>query len=101
MQDQILMIIENALRLADATASQKLFLFLSSRSLVLWFLKTRQLHHDPIVLVIPRDLAVGAAAVKQTRVPVIHNWSGNQTRFSRIKYAFLHGVLQNVFSIDC
>jgi len=101
MQDQSLMIIENALRLAEATASQKLFLFLSSRSHVLWFLKARQLHHDPIVLVIPRDLEVGAAEVKQTRVPVILNWSGNQTRFSRIKYAFLHGVLQNVISIDC
>ena len=101
MQDRSLMIIENALLLADTTASQRLFLFLSSRSHVLWFLKARQLHHDPIVLVIPRDLEVGAAEVKQTRVPVILNWSGNQTRFSRIKYAFLHGVLQNVISIDC
>jgi hypothetical protein len=27
---------------------------------------------------------------------VIHTWSGNQTRFSRIKYAFMQGVLQQV-----
>jgi hypothetical protein len=101
MRDQNLRVIKNALSLADATACQKLFLFLSSRPHVRWFLKSRHLLHGPLVLVIPKDLEVSGIGLKQAQVPVIRNWSGNQTRFSRIKYAFLHGVLQGIISTDC
>jgi len=33
-------------------------------------------------------------------VEVVRSWSGNQTRFSRIKYAFLYGVLGGIVTVD-
>ena len=100
MKDDRLTIIRSALDLADATGSRKLFLFLNSRSDVRWFLKTRHVRHASIVLVIPSSLMLRPAEMKQTPVSVVRSWAGNQTRFSRIKYAFLHAVLQRVITIE-
>jgi diadenylate cyclase len=100
MKDHRLVIIKNALNLADSTNSSSLFLFLDSASDVRWFLKNRQVHDPSIVLVVPQKLLMAAPEMKQVTAPVIRSWSGNQTRFSRIKYAFLHAVLQGIITAD-
>ena len=100
MKDHRLTIIRNALNLAGETGSHKVFLFLNSLADFHWFLKAEHIHHAPIALVIPSDLAISSLEIKQAPAPVIRSWAGNQTRFSRIKYAFLHAVLQGVITID-
>jgi hypothetical protein len=50
--------------------------------------------------VIPKELKIKDAAIKIKGMKLIRTWSGNQTRFSRIKYAFLHGVMQRIIETD-
>jgi DNA integrity scanning protein DisA with diadenylate cyclase activity len=52
------------------------------------------------VLVIPRDLDVEEPGMRNFCTNMIRSWAGNQTRFSRIKYAFLYGVLRGVIKSD-
>lgn len=91
-------IINNALRLSHDTASDNVFLFLSSSGACRFLQGSAFADTDRIILVIPRDQD-RPACIDITR-PVVHTWSGNQTRFSRIKYAFLQAVLQGVIQPD-
>jgi hypothetical protein len=100
MKDQRISIIENALNLVSETKSDKLFLFLNTTQECRWFLKSGLAAKDNVVLVIPKTLDIPEPELKGVGVGIIRSWAGNQSRFSRIKYAFLHGVLQDVIHTD-
>ncbi len=100
MSDQRITIIRNALNLVRETGSRKLLLFLNSDAECRWFLTTELAGERAIVLVVPGSSGLHTPRPKKTGLPVIRSWSGNQSRFSRIKYAFLHGVLQNIIEAD-
>jgi hypothetical protein len=97
MKDQRVSIIENALHLLGETKSHKLFLFLNTEQECRWFLKSGLYEKGNIVLVVPKSLDMCEPAARRE---VIRSWSGNQSRFSRIKYAFLQGVLQGIIKPD-
>jgi len=96
MRDQRVAIIENALSLVKETKSESLFLFFNTIQECRWFLKSGLSERAKIVLVIPKTLGVSDSELKSAGVEIVRSWSGNQSRFSRIKYAFLHAVLQGV-----
>jgi hypothetical protein len=100
MKDQRTIIIENALKVAAETGSEKLFLFLNTMPECRWWLKTGLTGRDRIILVIPKDLKVRESVLRSSCRAIIRSWSGNQSRFSRIKYAFLHGVMQGMINED-
>ncbi|MBI5056577.1 MAG: DNA integrity scanning protein DisA nucleotide-binding domain protein [Nitrospirae bacterium] len=99
MKDQKISIIKNAVDIARETNSQCVFLFLDTAKDCRWFLKAGISEKNKIVLVIPRELKMGGPLSKD-RIAAIRSWAGNQTRFSRIKYAFLHGVAQEIIQTD-
>lgn len=91
-------IVENALRLSEDTGSDKVFLFLNSEQGLNDFLQSPFADRDQIVLVVPSSL--DHLIRTSEPIQVVRNWSGNQSRFSRIKYTFLQAVLQGVISMD-
>ncbi len=93
-------LIETALHLAVETISDCIFLFLNTAESCDWFFKSDFSDKSNIVLVIPKELKTKDASIKRSKLNIIRSWSGNQTRFSRIKYAFLHGVLQKVINTE-
>ncbi len=100
MKSQRSIVIENALRLLRETKSHCLFLFLNSTRDCSWFLKADFPHKSDIVLIVPRYLNINEAPFKSAGIRLIKSWAGNQTRFSRIKYAFLQGVLHGIINSD-
>ncbi|MHB8882425.1 MAG: DNA integrity scanning protein DisA nucleotide-binding domain protein [Thermodesulfovibrionales bacterium] len=100
MKDPRLTIITHALSLARETGSERLFLFLDSAAECRWFLRTKAAGDPSIVLVVPQQLPADFLEAGKKPAQVIRSWSGNQTRFSRIKYAFLQGVLQGFITIE-
>jgi hypothetical protein len=99
MKSQKVTLIESAIHLAAETDSNNIFLFLDSAQSCNWFLKSGLAEHN-IAVVIPKELKIKDASFKRKKISVIRTWSGNQTRFSRIKYAFLHGVLQKIIDTE-
>jgi hypothetical protein len=93
VKEQQTAIIEAALRLSQETGSDKVFVFLNTLHDYQGFQRSRYARNTGIVPVLPRTLDV-------RRSGVIYSWSGNQSRFSRIKYAFLRGVLQGIIDTD-
>ncbi len=94
-------LVETALHLAVETISDCIFLFLNTAESCTWFFKSDFSEKTNIVLVIPKDLKLkDASLLKRSKLNIIRSWSGNQTRFSRIKYAFLHGVMQRVINTE-
>ncbi len=92
-KQQVTILIQNALRLCRDTESNNVFLFLNSDQACRTLLEAETVQNKKIVLVIPSGQQLPECiADKKT----IHTWSGNQSRFSRIKYAFLQGVLTGV-----
>jgi len=100
MKAQRRIIIENALEVAKKTQSHSVFLFLNTARDCHWFLKSDLTDKGNIVLIIPKSLKIKDSLFRGAEVKVIRSWSGNQTRFSRIKYAFFQGVLQGVIKTD-
>ncbi len=100
MKDQKNIIVESALELSLKTGSQGVFLFLNTEKVCQWFLKSGLAEIEDIVLVIPGTLKMKGSDLRKAGVKVIRSWSGNQTRFSQIKYAFFHGVLQGIIKPD-
>jgi DNA integrity scanning protein DisA with diadenylate cyclase activity len=100
MKEQRITFIENAFRLLKETGSEKVFLFLNTESECKWFLRADIHNKETMVLVIPKTLSLHEIGFKKGKKAIIRSWSGNQTRFSRIKYAFLHGVLQGIINAD-
>jgi len=82
------------------TGSQKMFLFLNTIPECRWWLKSGITEREHIILVIPKNLNLNTGGFKCSCSAVIRSWAGNQTRFSRIKYAFLHGVMQGMINTD-
>ncbi|RJR20046.1 MAG: hypothetical protein C4581_04055 [Nitrospiraceae bacterium] len=98
MTDQKDIIIENAIRIAEQTDSGSIFVFLASQSEYRWWLRSGRTYSGQIILVLPSDLKISESGIRKSCRAVIRSWSGNQSRFSRIKYAFLHGVMQGLIT---
>ncbi len=100
MKDQKTIIIESALDISEKTGSSCVYLFLNTTRVCRWYLKSKLHNKDRIIIVIPDTLTIKEAELKQAGVTAIRSWSGNQTRFSQIKYAFFHGVMQGLIKPD-
>lgn len=100
MRSQRTKLVENAIILARETKSDGIFLFLNTAEGCRWFLKSGFAERANIVLIIPRELKLKDTVTGKKNIRIIRSWSGNQTRFSRIKYAFLHGVMERVIQTD-
>lgn len=100
MTDQKTIIISNALNIARESNSEKLFLFLNTEQACRWFMKSPIKERDSIVIVIPEGLELKDVELKNSCAAVIRSWSGHHSRFSRIKYAFLKGVMQGIIGAD-
>ncbi len=100
MKSQKATLIENALNLAKESNSDCIFLFLHTLQNCNWFLKTGLSENPNLVIVLPRDLKIKDSLFKKKGVGIIRSWAGNQTRFSRIKYAILHGVVERIIDIE-
>lgn len=96
MKDQKKIIIESALELSIKTGSEGVFLFLNTAKLCQWFFRSGLAENQDIVLVVPGILKLRNDYLAKAGIKVIRSWSGNQTRFSQIKYAFFHGVLKGI-----
>ncbi len=99
MTDQRTVLMESALSLAKETSSDRLFLFLTTLQDCRWAIERKYVAKEPVVLVVPKALKISELG-KRPGVRLIRSWSGNQSRFSRIKYAFLHGVLQGEINTE-
>lgn len=86
------------MELAREMGGWKLFLFLNSASDCRWFLKSGIAKEGGVVLVLPEGIKTGEFGLKAAGLEVVRSWSGSQSRFSRIKYAFLQGVMQEIIS---
>jgi hypothetical protein len=100
MKSQKTTLIKSAVQIARDTDSSYIFLFLDSAQNCNWFIRSGLWESNDFIVVIPKELKLKDSLFKDRRIRVIRCWSGNQTRFSRIKYAFLHGVLQNLILPD-
>lgn len=100
MKDQRVVIVQKAMEVANATNSQSVFLFLNTARACSWFLKSGIPEQKNLVLIIPKTLEINESEFRGMCRKVLRSWSGNQTRFSRIKYAFLQGVLQDIIRPD-
>lgn len=93
-------VIRAAGEIARQTGSTRLFLFIDSEAECRLFMKSDVAGEAGIVLVLPEDMKTGGLGLKAADQRVIRSWSGSQTIFSRIRYAFLRGVLQGIISAD-
>ena len=100
MKSQRITLIENAIHLAREAKSDGIFLFLNTPESCRWFMKSGFAELANIVLVIPKEMKTKDSLSGSKNVKIIRSWSGSQTRFSRIKYAFLHGVLDRIIQTD-
>jgi hypothetical protein len=93
-KEQANILIKNALLLAEDTSCEKVFLFINSEQVCKQIIDIESVNDERVVFVLPKNQEFPKCIKKQKKV--IHTWSGNQTRFSRIKYAFMQAVLQKV-----
>lgn len=91
---------ENAFAMARKAECSQVFLFLDTFLDLAWYQAEDYAESDRVVLVLPRTLSDTPDALACNCGGVIRNWAGNQSRFSRIKYAFLQGVLEGIISAD-
>ena len=108
-KDQKNAILENALSLALETGSEKLFVFTNAEQDCRWVMKSglAQLTsmspgHSTcgVVLIVPKRSDVKDSEIKKAGYESLRSWSGNQSRFSRVKYAFLHAVQKELIRTD-
>ena len=98
--DRMVIIIESALSMAERTSSDYLFLFLETDESLKEFARISTELRRKIVLVVPSSAKVDERKVGKGCAGVLKSWSGNQSRFSRVKYAFMQAVLQKIISPD-
>ena len=96
--EQANILISSALHLAREAGCEKVFLFLSNEQSCKVLASHDYGQDTAIALVIPKGVHPPACICQSTTI--IHTWSGNQTRFSRIKYAFMQAVLHQVIQPD-
>jgi diadenylate cyclase len=92
------LIIESAFALAGKSGCRHIFVFLDTTAAIDWFATATLPGRDLLVPVIRSSLEAGALANQASCPGIIRNWSGNQSRFSRIKYAFLQGVIDGLIT---
>lgn len=92
MLDAKAIFLESALELLGKTDSECIFLFLNTKHDCEWFLEEKQ-PKENIILVLPHNLNIEIEYFESAGLRYIKSWAGNQSRFSRIKYAFMQGVL--------
>jgi len=97
---QRFILVEKGLLIAQETMSHCIFIFLNSPETCKWFIKTSFPDQFRFVIVLPKDIKFRDSMFGDRGIEVIRCWSGNQTRFSRIKYAFLHGVLHKIIDTE-
>ncbi len=100
VKEQKNLLVENACQLAHEIGGSRVFVFLSSEKDLKWLQKEDFADRKLLVAVIPRRLELDEKTLKSSKLRVLRSWSGNQSRFSRIKYAFLQGVMSNVITPD-
>jgi hypothetical protein len=100
MREQGLTLVENALDIAKRTGSDRIFLFLTTSKEYRWFKRSGFAERGRFVLVLPRSVCGNDEDRSRCAADVIHSWSGNQSRFSRIKYAFLRAVMEGLIEPD-
>jgi hypothetical protein len=93
--------------LAKAAACTRVFVFLDGEAGLDWlesFAAAQGLAAGPRILaVVPEGSSSGtrrSGPAAGPRVERMDNWSGNQSRFSRIKYSFLKGVIEGRIGLD-
>ena len=96
--EQAKILIKNALLLAENTSCEKVFLFVNSAQVCNTLTDIDSVHDERVVFILPKNQEL-PKCIKCIKT-AIHTWSGNQTRFSRIKYAFMEAVLQKVIRPD-
>lgn len=97
-KEQANILIKNALLLAEDTSCEKVFLFINSEQVCNLLVDIDSVNDERVVFILPKNKEFPKCIKKQKKV--LHTWSGNQTRFSRIKYAFMQAVLQKVIQPD-
>ena len=97
-QEQASILTANALKIAKETGSDKVFLFLNSEKLCQIFNNIELIEDESIVLIIPKGVEI-PECISDNKT-ALHTWYGNQSRFSRIKYAFMQAVLEQVIQPD-
>jgi hypothetical protein len=100
MLPQKTVLIRNAVTIARESGADNIFLFLDSAQNCTWFLKSPLSEEENITLVLSRNAKIKDSCFRKKNIKVIRSWAGSQSRFSRIKYAFLHGVLQDIINRD-
>lgn len=98
MQKGVLIV--NAIRIADELHCRKIFLFVGHADDLLKICSLRDGIDTRMVLVVPKDTCAEGDPPGDGSIDVIAGWAGNQSRFSRIKYAFLQGVLKGIIDTD-
>ncbi len=95
---QYAILLRNAMKLSEDIGSDKVFLFMNSDDGCRSLLNAAHLQSENIVRILPKDKNFSeCTSCEQT---IIRTWAGNQSRFSRIKYAFLQAVLQEIIQPD-
>jgi diadenylate cyclase len=97
-KEQQQLILESAITLARESGAERMFVFLNSEKDAAWIIRTGMLNRKLAIAVLPRSLEIDDSSLKEAGLRVIRSWSGNQSRFSRIKYAFLQGVLSGIIT---
>lgn len=100
MKEQQLNIIRNALRLASETESEKVFVFLNSKIDSRALLKARIEDLNKVVAIIPLEMDISETRFKKAGMGALKCWFGSQSRFSRIKYAFMQAVMLGVINTE-
>lgn len=91
------LILRNARDMAARAGSCRILLFLETPGNLEWY---RSLPADSsLIPVVPGSMDAAGPSITPEQ-PRIVSWSGNQSRFSRIKYAFLKGVSEGVLRAD-
>lgn len=95
---QAKILLKNALQLAEDTSCEKVFLFLNTEQVCKALIDIDSVNDDRVVFTLPKNQELPKCIENPNKV--IHTWTGNQTRFSRIKYAFMQAVLEKTIKPD-
>jgi diadenylate cyclase len=91
-------IVSSAAEMALKIKCGYIFVFLDTVSDCRWIAKSRFVEDKRLVVVVPKQFDDFDSVLRKSGAVVVRNWSGNQSRFSRIKYAFLQAVLDNIIT---
>ena len=92
-------LIRNAVNLTRDIGSEKLFIFLNTAKEIEWFFRSEIARERVVVVpVVPETLDLPKTAIRNLKNKFIRVRTGNQDRFSRIKYALLQGVLKGIIN---